>query len=95
MVSMPAVGPQAMGVGRCIPVAAKMHVGYLCESIPTSSSVDCCALAAARSVETVADLQSSRVLRERYFITFPVHCLPVWGVMVLIGSVRYGKKARE
>ena len=63
MVAVAAVRPQAVGVGVRIKMTAKMRIRDLRERVTTGGGVYRRALAAARAVVSVTDLESSRVLR--------------------------------
>ncbi len=63
VVAVAAVRPEAVGVGVGIEVTAKMRIRDLRERVTTGGGVYRRALAAARAVVSVTDLESPRVLR--------------------------------
>ncbi len=70
MVAVAAVRPEAVGVGAGFEMTAKMRVRDLRESVSAGGGVYRRALAAARTVVYVTDLESPRVLRanKNYYI---------------------------
>ena len=63
VVAVAAVRPEAVGVGVGIKMTTKMRIRDLRKRVTTGGGVYRRALAAARAVVSVTDLESSRVLR--------------------------------
>ncbi len=63
VVAVSAVRPEAVGVGVGIEMTAKMRIRDLRKRVTTGGGVYRRALAAARAVVSVTDLESPRVLR--------------------------------